>query len=67
MLWCTVLHEQFTERIKNITRVQSSFDTDSETLTRLLIDHTQHAEHLPIMGAILNKVIRPDMPLVPRP
>jgi len=66
MLWRTVLHEQFTQRIENITRVEPPLNSDSETLTRILIDHAEHAEDLSIMGAILDEVIRPDMALVLR-
>ena len=62
-----MLHKQFTERIEHISGVEPPFDPDSETLTGVLVDHTQHAEDLPVMGAILNEVIRPDMALVFRP
>ena len=67
MLWCAVPHEQLAKHIQNIPRVPAPFDADGETLARILVDDTQHAEDLSIMGAILDEVVRPDMAFMCRP
>jgi hypothetical protein len=67
MLWCAVPNKQLAKHIQNIPRVQAPFDTYRETLARVLVDHTQHAEDLSIMGAVLDEVIGPDMALMCRP
>lgn len=67
MLWCAVPHEQLAKHIQNIPRVQAPFDADGETLARVLVDDTQHAEDLSIMGAVLDEVVRPDVAFVCRP
>ena len=59
-----MLKEQLEQNLFNDLRVQSPFNTDGEALTRALVDDAEHAEDLPIMRAVLNEVIRPDMAFV---
>ena len=59
--------EQIAQRVEDIAGVQLALDADGEAFASELINDAQHAEDLPIMGAILDKVIRPDMTFVRRP
>ena len=61
-----MLQEQFKQDLFDNLLVELPFDTDSETFTRVLIDHAQHAEDLSIMCSVLHVVIRPDMAFVLR-
>ena len=67
MLRRAMMNEQFAQRVEYIAGVELAFDADGEAFASELINHTQHAEHLAVMGAVLNEVIGPDMALVPRP
>lgn len=52
-----MLHEQFEQNLFNDLRVKLALCTDSETLTRILIDHARHAEDLVVVRAVLYEVI----------
>ena len=57
-------NEHLSQRVEDIPRVQLSLDPDGEAFPCKLVDHTQHTEHMSIMGAVLHEVIRPDMALM---
>ena len=67
MLRRAMMHEQFAQRVEDIAGVQLAFDADGETFASELIYDAQHAEHLAVMRAILDEIVRPDMALVRRP
>jgi len=62
-----MLKEQLTERVEHVAGVELALHPDRQAFARELVDHTQHAEHLSVMGAVLDEVIGPDMSLVGRP
>ena len=59
--------EQIGQRGDHVGRSQSSIDADCERLAGKLIDDIQHPILPPIMGAVLDKVIGPDVIRVLRP
>ena len=63
MLRRAMMHEQFAQRVEHITGVELALDADRQALPGELIDYAQHAEHLAVMGAILDEIVRPDMAL----
>ena len=62
-----MLQQQLEQDLLDDLGVQPALYTHGETLTRVFINHAQHAEDLSIMWAVLNDVIRPGMVLVLRP
>ncbi len=67
MLGWAVLKEQLTERVEDIARVQSAFDTDRQALSGELINDAEHAEDFTVMRPVLDEVIGPDMAFLGRP
>ena len=67
MLWRSMTDEQLSQLVQNIPRVQLPLNTDRQALPGELVDYTEHTEHYPIMGTILNEVIRPNMTFVSWP
>ena len=67
MLRRAMMHEQFAQRVEDIAGVQLAFDADRQAFPGELIYDAQHAEHLAVMRAILDEIVRPDMALVRRP
>ena len=59
-----MLQEQVEQNFLDNLRVEPSLYMNGETLTRILVDYTEHAENFTIMRPVLNKVIRPDMTFV---
>jgi len=49
------------EDAADIGRLERPVDPDRQAFSRKLVHHVQHAIRLPVMGAILHDVIRPDM------
>lgn len=49
------------EYIDDIRAVEPAVDPDRQTFVGELVDEIEHAVFLPLMGAILHEVIRPDM------
>ena len=61
MLGRSVDGEQIREAMQDIVRVQLAGDDDCQTLASELVDYSQHAEFAPILSAIFDKIIGPDM------
>ena len=61
MLRRAMSDKQLSQDIQHITAVEFAFHEDRQTFASAFINHAQHAEHLPIMSAILNEVIAPGM------
>ena len=59
MVRWAVLDEQVGQPIQHVVRAQMPGNLDRQALARLLVDHRQHAELTPVMGATLDKVIGP--------
>ncbi len=57
----TAQDEQVREHVDHIDGFQLPVHPNGQALARELVDDVEHAELAPVMGAILNKVIRPDM------
>ena len=61
MLWWSMPDEEFSQFIEHIPRVEFPLDTNGQALPGELIDDTKHTEDLTIMGAVLDKIVAPDM------
>ena len=59
--------EEIRQNVDHIDSFQLAIDADCQALMRELVDHVEHAVLPPVMGSILDKVIRPDMIAVLRP
>ena len=53
--------EEIREHVDNIHRPQSTIDADRDAFACELVDHVEHPVLSPIVGAILDKVIGPDV------
>ena len=53
--------KKLSQYIQNIATVELALHADIQAFPRVLIDHTQHPEHLGVPGSILNKIISPNM------
>lgn len=53
--------EQVREHVDDIDRPQLSVDADRQAFMRELVDDVEHAILSPVMGAVLDKVVGPDM------
>ena len=58
--------EQIGEHRQNIIALELTLDMDRQALSAVLIDHGQHPERLPIMRAVGDEVVAPDMPPILR-
>ena len=67
MLWHAAGDEQTGQNIDDIDRLQLSFDADRDALVRELIDDIEHAILPPLMGAIFDEVVGPDVVAALRP
>ena len=59
--------EEIRQHIDDVERLQLSFDADGDALVGELVDDIEHAILPPLMGAVLDEVIRPDMVAALRP
>lgn len=59
--------EEIRQHIDNVERLQLSFDADGDSLVGELVDDIEQAILPPLMGAVLDEVIRPDMVAALRP
>jgi hypothetical protein len=59
--------EQLRQPKQHIVGAQMPGDLDRQALSCVLVDHREHAEPSPIMGAILDKVVGPYMVRPARP
>ncbi len=59
--------EEIRQHIDDVDRLQLSFDADGDALVRELVDDIAHAILPPLMGAIFDEVVRPDMAAALRP
>ena len=62
-----VRHEQVREPVDDVDRLALASHPDGQALRRELVDDVEHAELTPVMGAILDEVVRPDMAGILRP
>ena len=53
--------EQVRQHIDNAGAVETSINTDRQTLTRIFIDDIEHTELATIVRAVLHEVVRPDV------
>src|SRR6478735_8229611 len=53
--------EQVREHVDDIDRLQPSVDADRQAFMRELVDDVEHTILSPVMGAVLDKVVGPDM------
>ena len=69
MIQWAIPDEQVRQAMKDIVGLELALDDDSQAPTGELIDHRQHAEASPVVGATLGEVIAPDMigPTRPKP
>lgn len=67
MLGHTARDEERRQNVDDVDRFQSSLDADRDALMRELIDDIEHAILPPLMGAIFDEVVRPDMVAALRP
>lgn len=61
MSWDPMPNHQVCKYSQHILAVQAPVHLNGQTFPRELVNDSKHAELAPISGAILNKVIRPDM------
>jgi len=61
--------EQIRQRVDDVDRLQSSRHPNGQALVGELVDDVEHADFASIMGAVLDKVVGPDVvaPLRPEP
>src|SRR5918997_376420 len=57
----TAQDEQIREHVDHVDGLQLSADADGQALARELVDHLEQAVFPSIMGAVLDKVVGPDM------
>ena len=67
MLRWTMPCEQFSQHRQDVIAFDLPLNMDGQTLAAELIDDSQHAERLAVMGAISDKVVAPDMASMSRP
>ena len=53
--------EEIRQDVDHVDGLQLAIDADCQALMRELVDHVEHAILLPVMGSILDEVIRPDV------
>ena len=53
--------EQVREHVDDVDRLEPSAHADRQAFVRELVDHVEHAILSPIMGAVLDEIVRPDM------
>jgi hypothetical protein len=61
MAWDTAQDEEVGQDIDDIDRLELSADADRQAFMGELIDDVEHAELAPLVGAVLNEVIGPDV------
>ena len=54
-----VQHEEVSENIDNVGGFELAGNPDRQAFARELINHAQHAERAPVMGAVRDEVIGP--------
>ena len=59
--------EQVREHVDDVDRLELAIDPDGQALVGELVDDAEHAELPPVVGAVLDEVVGPDMVLVLRP
>ncbi len=64
MLRWAMLQEELRQHMQDILAVQLPPHVDRQAIACVLGDDGEHREHLAVMGAILNKIVGPDMALV---
>ena len=53
--------EEVGQHVDDVDRFQLSFDADRDALVRELINDIEHPVLPPLMGAVFDEVVRPDM------
>ena len=53
--------EQVGQRIDHVDGFEPTGYTDGQALVGELVDDVEHADPAPVMGAVLDKVVRPDV------
>ncbi len=61
MLGHAARDEEIRQHIDDVERLQLSFDADGYALVRELVDDIEHPVLPPLMGAVFDEVVRPDM------
>ena len=57
-------HEEYSQFIHDISRIQSSLNLDCQTFPCELIDYAEHAEDFAFISPVLDKVIGPNVTFV---
>jgi len=57
----SVTLEQLGKDSEDIIALEFALDMDRQTLAAVLVDHCEHAERFPVMGAVHNEVVAPHM------
>src|SRR5690606_6510480 len=65
--WNATQDEQVREHVDHIDSFQLPVHSDGQAFPCELVDDVEHAELAPVMGAILDKVVAPDMIGILRP
>ena len=65
--WDAAQDEQVAEHIDHVDRVQLSVHPDRQAFTRELVDDVEHAILPPLVSAILDEVVGPDVVRILRP
>ena len=63
----TAQDEQVGQHVDDVRRLELACDADRQALARELVDHVEHPEPAPVMGARFDKVVGPDVIAVLRP
>jgi len=66
MFWWSVKRKQISENGQHVIMFKFALHMDCQAFPRILIYDGEHAEGAAIMGAVSDKVIRPDMALMLR-
>ena len=59
--------EQVGQNVDHIDRLELAGDTDHQTFVGELVEHVEHPILAPIVGAVLDKVVGPDVIALLRP
>ena len=59
--------EQVRKHVDDVSRLEPAGDPDGQALVGELVDDVEHAEFAAVMGALLDKVARPDVVWALRP
>ena len=55
------MHEQPSESLQHVLRVQLAFDVDGQVLSCVLVNDRQQAERAPLMRPVVDEIVRPNV------